>query len=374
MPIFICNDPIKRQNPWATEKCKSLIEECQKRRIRYDEISSPTELREKLALTDGEFSSIVLFPMNESDRRYLFSRYGDIDIHKIVFAHHNINIFSADFSSVINDFNGDMKLAMSHLLQKGCKRIALLHAHPNSYHDGMRIETYTQFVPHPPLLFNASGDKLYPTMEDLMRCHEKIDAVICINDYIAFCFMLFLDKMVENWQKKLAVLSFSDTILSGLHAPSLTSLSFNYTEAGKEIVSIHRTMEKKDRLAYMHFIMKPSLAARQTTQTENPTGVVFADLPHISREEFQSVIAPQAKCMPLEKMLAGCDRVDFEIIYGLLLAHPLSKIQNDVFLSQSAVKHRIRKYRDVLKFDRVNDLAAWLRLWIDPQKLKEKIR
>ena len=125
MPIFICYDPKKRTTPWTQEKYRSMTNEFAKRRIKHFSISSPSELDEYLALYPNEASSIVFFPSSDSERKYLFSRYEKFNINRIIFSHQDVNVAETNFSYIMSDFYGDMQLAISHLKEKGCKKINL---------------------------------------------------------------------------------------------------------------------------------------------------------------------------------------------------------------------------------------------------------
>ena len=372
MPIFLCYDPKKRTTPWTQEKYRSMTNEFSKRRIKYFSVSSPDELKEYLAQYPNETSSIVFFPSYEGERNYLFSRYGSFDINRIIFSHQDVDVAETNFSYVMSDFHGDMQLAISHLKEKGCKKIALFSANPNAYHDRMRIETYKKLIFHDPLVFTTNS-KIYPAVEQLMTCNEKIDAIICINDFVAFCLMLILDSWDKDWGKKLLLLSFSGTILSSLCSPSLSSISFNYTDGGKEVATIHRTLEKNKRMAYMHIVMKSLLEKRETTLLENPCGMVFSDYGEYDYEIIKAVIAPQRKCMPLEKLLAMSDESDLAAIHGLVEGATLSKIAERLYLTRDTVKYRVKKLKEALNCSSTNELSEFLKRWIIPQNLEQMI-
>ncbi len=372
MPIFLCYDPYKRSTPWTQEKYQSMTSEFAKRRIKYFSISSPDELKDHLEKYEGETSSIVFFPGSEKQRKYLFERYKDFNIHRIIFAHNDVSVAESNFSYIMSDFYGDMELAISHLREKGCKSIALFNANPDSYHDRMRIDTYKKFICDEPLIF-TTDDKVYPSMMELLKCDEKIDAIICINDFVAFCLMLLLDRIDKEWQKKIMLLSFSNTILSSLCSPSLSSLSFNYIDGGKEVATIHRAIEKNPRMAYMRIVMKSSLSARETTSLSSPSGMVFSEYGTFSYDELKEIVLPQAKCMRLEKFLASCDDTDLKILHCLILSDSMSKISEKLYLSRDTIKYRLKKYKETLGIDTTAEFAALLKIWISPEKLEEFI-
>lgn len=373
MPIFLCYDPSRRKTPWAAEKYRSMTTEFTKRRIKYFTVSTPEELEGYLKEYPGEASSIVFFPSSEPQRQYLFNRYGKFNINKIIFSHQDVGVAETNFSYIMSDFYGDMELAISHLREKGCKSIALFCANLDSYHDRMRADTYNSFVGDSALIFETT-DKIYPALESLMKCNERIDAIICVNDFVAFCLMLVLDELDKNWREKLLVMSFSNSIISGLCSPSLTSISFNYIDGGKEVATIHRALEKNNRMAYMNIIMKSQLYARETTEKENPAGMVFSEYRDYDYETMKSIIAPQKKCMALEKLLALSDPTDLEIMQGLISNMTFEDIAKKLFLTREAIKYRVKKFKDYLKIDKTKEITLLLKRWISAENLDAMIK
>ena len=372
MPIFLCYDSIMRQTPWSAEKYNGMINEFAKRRIKYFPVYSPEELREYLKKYENEESSIVFFPINDDERKFFFDRYKEFNIHKIIFSHHDVNTATSNFSSILSDFYGDMELAISHLKERGCEKIALFNANPTGYHDRLRIETYKQFIYHEPIIF-LSDKTIHPVLQRLVSHGEKIDAIICTNDFAAFCLMLALNKIDKDWNKKILLLSFSNTAISSLCYPSLSSISLNYTSGGKEIATIHNLIKKNPHMAYMHIVIKNCLAARETTENFNPSGIVFSELPRIGDDELIEITSPRTKCMSLEKLLAVCDDIDLKIMHGLILSRTIDEISKSLYLSYQTVKYRIKKFKAALDFSTTAELSAWLKLWISPDNLEKKI-
>ncbi len=368
MPIFLCYDSKSSYSIYSIEKHTGMTREFAKRRIKYFSIYSPEELKAYLKEYSTEESSIIFFPTREEERKFFFDRYSEFDIHKILFSNHDANTATSNFSSVMSDFHGDMKLAVSHLKEKGCKRIALFNANHNGYHDKLRIETYKQFIYHEPLIF-FSDKTIYPVLSNLLSCNERIDAILCTNDFSAFCLMLVLNEIDKDWNEKILILSFSDTILSSLCSPSLSSVSLNYVNAGKEIATIHNFIKKSDHVAYMHIIMKNYLSERETTKKFNPEGIVFSEQHELSAEKLIEITAPRTKCMSLEKLLTECDGTDLKILRGLILSKTIDDIGKSLYLSYETIKYRIKKFKAALGFSSIAELSSWLRIWIDPNKL-----
>ena len=372
MPIFLCYDSIKQRTAYGMEKYNGMSNEFTKRRIKFFSVYSPEELRAHLKEYKDENSSIVFFPNTEAQRDFYFERYSEFNINKIVFSNHNVQTATSNYSSVTSDFRGDMELALSHLKEKGCKKIALFNIDAIGNHDKTRVETYKRFIYHEPLIFYAA-ERLSQVLFQLFECKECIDAIICNNDYTAFHLMRVLNALDENWTEKVLVLSFSNTVLASISTPSLSSISLNYPSAGEKIAAIHTFINKNDQVAYMHLVMKNYLFARESTKFNNPAGIVFSEQKKFSEEEFAELFSSHSKCMPLEKILLSCNITGLKIIHSLMLSKSITEISNSLYLSNESIKYHIKKYKDSLGFKKTAELSSFFREWIDPDKLKDVI-
>ncbi len=372
MPIFLCYDPYKRTTSWTQEKHQSMVSEFARRRIKYHTVASPEELASYLKYYKDEPSSLVLFPSFEPERQYLFDRYGQFDVHRIIFSHHDLLLAESNCSSVMSDFYGDMAVAIKHLRQRGCKRIALFGVNMGGYHDKLRADTFIRLSQDKdPLIFY--GPKAAPCLQALFACKQTIDAFICINDFHAFALFTALNEIEPDWQKKIAVLSFADTVLSGLCSPSLSSISFNYIDGGKEVLTIHNALCKNPRMAHMHILMRSRLAIRETTAVQNPEGICFFTEHPYTEEELHTLLRPSAPCMALEKLLQSSDETDLAIMHGLIEGATLTEIASRLYLTRDTIKYRVRKFKEKVKCENTSLLAALLTRWIDPAKLEEMI-
>ena len=371
MPIFIHIAHCNQKSSYLLEKLRGLLLELKKHRINYFIISSPEELKKHLNENKNEPSSIVFFPHNEEERKSVFNLYSKFNINKIVASNANVNTAHSNYSSITSDFFSDMEDTISHLKEKGCKNIALFNVNPNGYHDKTRINTYMRHIYHAPLIFYKNESIPHAILE-LLNYNNRIDAIICNNDYTAFSLMLVLNSIDANWNEKLLITSFSNTILSGICTPSLSSISFNYTTAGKKIYTIHNLLSD-DEISHTHILMKNSLFKRETTQNNNPDGMIFSEHCTYSIEELFELTEPQKQCMELEKILLSCNISTLKIIHGLVLSKTIREICNDLFFHTDTVKYHIKKLKTALNFNTTAELSAFLKKWIDPEKFKEAI-
>ena len=372
MPVFICYGSVIQELSYIIEKSNGIFSELAKHRIKCFVISSPEEITSYLSEYKDEPSVIIFITISDEDRQSLFDHYSEFNFHKIVFSNTNVNTAYSNFSSITSNFYDDMENAISHLREKGCKNIALFNANPDGNHDRIRISTYEQLIYHTPLIFYKSKSFLHNIL-NLLRSNERIDAIICNNDYTAFRLMLILDAVDADWNEKLLVLSFSNTILSSLHNPSLSSVSLNYTTAGKRIATIYNLIKKDDQIAYIHLTMKNELFARETTRKNNPKGIIFSEQCSLDNKDVFEIDKQSNKCMALEKILLSCNFNALKIIHGLLLSKNVSEMSSDLYLHTESIKYHIKKLKSVLNCRTTAEVAAFLKTWIDPDKLKKVI-
>ena len=151
------------------------------------------------------------------------------------------------------------------------------------------------------------GNGLVDCISELVSCRDRIDGLICINDFCALPLMRVLDRLDPDWNAKMLMLGFSDTTLAALHKPALTSVSLNYEDGGRAVVRLHRMLAKHEDMAHLHFIMKSSLLLRDTTEAAFPPGMRFSEMTPVSDAEIFRLICTRKHFMMLENLLNYAD-------------------------------------------------------------------
>ena len=101
--------------------------------------------------------------------------------------------------------------------------------------------------------------------------------------------------------------------------------------------------------------------------------MVFSASAQYDEARLQEIIAPQRKCMALEKLLFLSDEIDLAILHGLLTDLSLTEIASRLYLTRDAIKYRVRKFKERMKCESVRELAAFIKRWIDPAKLEDML-
>ncbi len=369
MPIFIDSRKDRSATCWRRLKMAGITEEAAKRRIKCFSVRSREELL-TLAAAYTEPSSLVLLLASNKEICEAREEYADISMPIIVFAHHIYDPLVDEFSYVMSDLSGAMRRAVTHLQEQGATRPALFAVNYHSNHDYCRVETFKRiFGIERPLVFDLSQGET-ACVRKLLACTEPIDGLLCTNDFCALRLMHVLDALDADWSSKMLMLGFTDSNLSALHRPSLTSTSLNYFAGGQEVVSLHRRLTKNANIAHLHTVMESRLQKRDSTAAVNPCGIRFSDLPKMMEAALADALCKSDHLMRLENLLGEADHTTLRLLLGLLREQSVEHMAEELFFSKDNVLYHLRKIKHALHTDSTKALAAMLRRWVDADALE----
>ncbi|KXX70724.1 LacI family DNA-binding transcriptional regulator [Flammeovirga sp. SJP92] len=140
---------------------------------------------------------------------------------------------------IVDDFEAGYQ-ATNHLINKGYKRIAFISGPEDLYISQQRLKGYRTAMERNG--FGTSADLIVPTLDlrrsvgqaldKLMVLKEKPDAIVALNDPIAFRVMRLLQKRGIEIPEKIAVMGISGDDMGELFNPSLTTINQPAQEMG----------------------------------------------------------------------------------------------------------------------------------------------
>ncbi|HJT23534.1 MAG TPA: LacI family DNA-binding transcriptional regulator [bacterium] len=172
-------------------------------------------------------------------------------------------------SVVIDNFDG-AKQATRHLIQKGHKRIGFITGRPELSDSTERFEGYKQALSEAGITFDPSLVQAgrYTVQSGIEAASKFLSmpqpptAVFAANDAMAIGFL----KMLHERKKEgtIAVVGFDDIEMASLVSPSLTTVSYDLNELGRQ--AIHKLMrlvtgEEKTRSVLQ---LKANLVTRES--------------------------------------------------------------------------------------------------------------
>jgi DNA-binding LacI/PurR family transcriptional regulator len=150
-----------------------------------------------------------------------------------------------DLVSIQSDNEQGARLALAHLLSKGCRKIAYIgpmNSEQPQFRD--RIDTYMAVTREeglpvicPSLPENAvREDQGYEAVSGLIRDGASFDGLFCANDFIALGAMRALDEHNIAVGKDVRVIGFDGLAMGAYAQPPLTTIEQDYVRAGEMLV------------------------------------------------------------------------------------------------------------------------------------------
>lgn len=248
----------------------------------------------------------------------------------------NYSVISSDIAKILVSF-------YSYLNMHGKKRIALYGINPLSTSDLLKKETFLQC--------GGSENDCFYNAVSLNDCFESFqeqmgsyDGVICANDYAA----ISLAKR-KSHSKELFITSFSDTFITTLFSPSITCSRTNFKHFGSSLYDLVKILQKNKSINSLSVYLEYSFVVGETTRflpfPQNAIAVPLLPVPAtIQNRDTNFYADPESgQMLKIDKMLMDCDSIDMLLIGQLLNGFSFAKISENLFVSPSTVKYRIKQ-------------------------------
>lgn len=257
------------------------------------------------------------------------------------------------YHCVCSDISGSMRQLTAALKQTHGSRIALYGINPDSVGDRSRAEAF--------LLECANPDALFENRGSLAACYEafaarraEFDAVICTNGFAAISLCRRLG------QDSIPIISCAQTLLCRYYEGRITSVDMNYGRFGKTALSIADLAKKQPQISELTATVQWSLP-HSVPNLPAPTPVPPAQDRFYRDSELQTMLK-------LENLLSACDELDLSLLNMLMEGRSYDHMAQNCYLTEGAVKYRVRKMRQLCDVPEKEDLAALLREYLISHK------
>ena len=161
---------------------------------------------------------------------------------------------------------------------------------------------------------------------------------------------------------QLAIIGYGNMLLAQRSDPSITSISDDYEHFGKAALSIYQLVAKEPTMSAVRILLHSRLHVRKTTgfvpfdpgsaemEREIPPA---AENPFFADREVQDLAR-------VETLLQQMDEVDLELLRRLMEGRTNAEIAQLCYLSETALKYRLRKMEKVCGVCGREALAAFL--------------
>lgn len=246
--------------------------------------------------------------------------------------------------SVASEVGEGMRLLLGTLAKEGRERPALFGCNPESASD---IERKSHFLASS--LFPTTEDDVFFDAGSLSKCFsdfaaraDRYDSVVCANGFAALYLIRSLS--ASGRLPRFRIAAFGETALGAHFRPDLLTVSAQYEQYGRAALSVCELLAKNPELTAVSVAVgwKSSI-----DRSDLPAATIPPDAdPAIGDRDFYAD-GEMAELLKLERMLRACDESDRRILDLALCGTSNETIAERCFLSEHAVKYRLKKLREL---------------------------
>lgn len=327
-----------RAFPWFQRSLKSLQATARKKRMEVREIDSVEAIS-----PEDDAAALVLLGSSEHWMECCIAAADARNVRPIVLSNRYKRVSAAAYSTVTMDIYATMNLAIDYMRGIGCRSLALYAVNPASTSDPFRRETFLGLgggAPEDVFTLTGSFSSLFQEFRARMDSYE---GVICTNDYAAASLLQNLrrsDVPRERWPK---VIGFGNLDISSFFRPTITSISDDYEHFGDAALAIYRMVMRDKYVSSVDVTLGSGLIVRESTGNLSPASPGNSFRP--ASEDRENLFFQDGdinRLRRIELLFNQCDDLDLEILRHLQKDRPYAAIAELSYVSETAVKYRIR--------------------------------
>lgn len=345
--IYILTDPTYADSVWCRNFLFSLTDQLRKNRMNYTEIFDRVP-------ADAEAVFIIASDYNWT--RNTIKQLNGANIFPILISNNTEHLSGCIYSSVSSDIYGSIKQLLT---QIGDKPVAIYGVNTNSLSDISKVDllfSYSEDMSKKPAVFYNDGS-LENCFADFSARGADVEAVICTNDLAAVSLVRNLREKSPARLEDLTVYSLTGGTLSRFYSPHITSLDIDYSPFGRAAIHLYKMLCKHNYMTTLS--VKVSWNTADTAPSSAVTLDSFDGTGGFNRDgEIREMMA-------LEKLLDTADRTDRRIISGLVAGKTLSELSDECFLTENALKYRVKKILAAAGFSDKQELVDTIKKYLD---------
>ena len=258
--------------------------------------------------------------------------------------------------------------AMEQLLRylEGCgrKRIALYGVNPTYFVDDLKTSCFKSWN-------SAHETSIYPAYASLSECFDSFlpharsyDAVICSNATVALSLVQHLGQHSIRVPEDLYVASFGYNKLSESISPSITCVTLNYEEVGRQSVRLYSWLIRQKPCSNVSVRVRSHLMIRESTALQSPAASEakssLATSPSVPKDVYLYCDPEAKRLQAIESILNICDETDEQLIQGLLNQQTNAQLEENLFLSSYALRYRLKRLMSLANCEHKHELLEFL--------------
>lgn len=321
----------------------------------------------------GEIASLSDIPADDTDPCIIIIGVSDLWVNQVVTEARQLGARiitgrrsgQSHVSSISSDSTDAVEMAVRYLYSLGRRRLALYSVNPASTVDPASANVFRNLVGHGNSIYINNGmlSELFERIEPHL---DEYDGILCTNGYAALSLVRHLKELGRDPTASYIV-SLADIQLLSRTSPTITSVSLIRNNYGAAVYSIYRILSQPDLFVNsVHIHRESALLIRESTRMEpfvetTPFPPDLSSAPATNSFFADQEIQDIAK---LETLLSEGDDIDHAIIEYLLTEKSNREIASLCFLSETAVKYRLKNMREVCGQPDRESLIAYLKSYL----------
>ena len=252
------------------------------------------------------------------------------------------------YHCVCSDIAGSMRLLTAAMVRRWGPRLALYGVNPQSVGDRSRREAFSLECGGPCLENNGSLEACFREFLPLL---DQVDGVICANGFAA----VSLYRRLLALGRSVPMISCGQTQLCRRYGEAIPSVDENYGAFGKTALGILDLVRKDPQISELTVTVR--WAGEQLPGSLPPV------IPPAATDRFYRDGELQ-QMQKVEDLLNSCDETDRQLLPMLLAGQSYALMAQACYLTEGAVKYRIKNMRLICDCADRESLEAVLRSWL----------
>ncbi len=247
------------------------------------------------------------------------------------------------FASFITmDYDDAAIKLMKYLQSKGCMRTAFFAGNMKSSTDAKKLKNYLENGGREEDVF-AFKNSLGDTCDRLIAEIKSYDSILCANDVSSVVLLRRLMDLGYSVPDDIHIATFGDTTLSNLAIHNIAVAKVKSFEAGRLSINAYRMLKSAPEISSMTFLLHCDIydCNREVTKIRVEHSAPKFENTSPKTNFFRD--PDVAKVLLVEKLLAGCDKLDISILREVINKESYSKIAAKLFIAENTISYRIKK-------------------------------
>lgn len=347
--VAIMTEPAYAESVWGKNLYLSLVSQLRIKRIPFLEITDSCP---------AGVQAVFVIAASLNWTRAVISQLNQAGHQPILICNQSERIPGCLYSCVCSDVHASMRDLMDMLHRHDRTRIALYGAGVSSIADRSRMGS----------LFSWQGDdfpgiQVFQNEGSLSGCFDRFyarrkefDAVVCMNDYAALSLVRSLKRLDPDCLTRLTIVSCAGTKISEYYRAHITSLSMSFEPYGKAALALYECLLKNP------FVSCMTVSVSWLPDSENALRRPSETALTLPEQHDQFYDDPEISDMLIvDRFLNISDATDRAIVSLMLRGETYQTITEACFLTESAVKYRLKRLTQLCGAENKSALLGLIR-------------